>query len=288
MRTRSQIWPEPDPELLRSLSESVSEALQELYPVFARPHPINVRFCHCCITPDRMEAILQTPYRKLACADLDLILMHAFAVWGTWPDLAYFMPRIAECYLSGRIEASKLFYVILEAAHPDYSVFVKPIGRQLFGPPMKAEERQALFHFFGTALQLFAGVHASPGEEPPVYTSDSLLEVVGFLSAFAPGVAPYLIGWRDAFQPHARVQFCRLLVPLFYMRRGSGWVFPTTYAGGFRSLPENTTVLDLLTEPAAVAEYLANNSEHFHRIEEKAERQQIETVFDWASSLAAG
>lgn len=284
MRDRSQIWPEPDPELLLSLPACVNEALREVYTVFARPHPVGVQYCHCCIAPDRMVRILHTPYRKLECADLDLILMHAFAVWGTWPDLAYFVPRIAECHLVGQVTWGKLFYVVLGAAHPDYSIFVQPIGRKHFGPSMEAEERTVLFHFFGVSLQMFGGAYAAPTEEPQPSSPDYLLELVGFLSAFAPGLEPHLIGWRDSFHPQARVQFCRLLGRLFYLRSTGEWVFPNTYAGGLRALPENAAVLDRLTEPAAVAEYLANNSEHFHLLASTSEQQQLETLFDWAGS----
>lgn len=283
MRRRGDIWPEASPEFLGTLPEELAEALRQAYVVFARPNPAGMGYCHCCFPPEEMDRILRTPYRALTAGSLERVLQAGLSM-GRWQDLAYFVPRLLECFLEGSFWADDaLYHRILRSAHAHYAA-----STSLFGRPNEAlmpkDERECLFRFFGLALPYRNAKMAAWDQPYRSMNRESLIELIGFLAALGSPLGPVLRRWRDCYSPSARLLVSLVLADLMYAEPGNYPLFKNIYAERVPPLPENEAALRELLDPGAVMEYLTSNTDHFWMLEAARELSAIETAFDLASA----
>jgi len=86
---------------MRILAPELAEALSGVYAAVDRPAPLDAPCYHLYsyssnLAPDNLKRILEARYQELTWDDLFPILHHAYRSWGTWSDLAYFIPRLLE------------------------------------------------------------------------------------------------------------------------------------------------------------------------------------------------
>jgi hypothetical protein len=239
-----------------------------------------------------MLRILRSAYRELDCRDVYRILDHAYVLWGGWPDLAYFVPRILECYVSrsGSYDWEDLLTEkLLEASRSDADFWRENPPRRDVGSPMSPAERESLFQFFQAHLADVVGMGVESNEDaapsPNDYRwsslrGDELLSRVGFLSAFAEPIEPFMVRWREADRPGCRASYALLLATLVLQQWSQCRVFSHRKSKNLGALPENERFLLEQLQPLRVADYLAATSAASQLLD-PMERQQVELAFDW-------
>jgi hypothetical protein len=81
----------------------VERAIEQMYAAFARPTPREVDGCPCCITPEELRALVETPLRELSGDQLGSYSFSVLLTVGDVADLRYFWPRIAELSARGEL-----------------------------------------------------------------------------------------------------------------------------------------------------------------------------------------
>lgn len=293
MRSRKSSNPEPSPELLKQMSPDLAEALLGVYRALDRPVPRDVSYCHCpsCFPGDTMPQILRTPYRELACDDLYSIVFNAHILWGDWPDLAYYIPRMLEC---GCVEQSYLdweellFERLLQASRTDAEFWGEKRRYFAVRSPMLPEERRSLARFFQTYLGSWVGMAGVPYGTWQAPEGSCLARQIGFLAAFDEPLEPFLVNWRESPHPEARASYALLLAELVLQQWSERRVFPEISCRNPTALPLNEAFLLETLRPARVAPYLTREAESAQLLP-PGQRQLIELAFDWmASAMSNG
>ena len=85
------------------MSPEVAEALARVKEVFShRRKPLSISHCRMCYTDEEVTRFLAISYGRLTPEDLRPIYWDAYVCWGTWPQVAYYVPRLLELYWEGR------------------------------------------------------------------------------------------------------------------------------------------------------------------------------------------
>jgi hypothetical protein len=273
------------------MSPDLAEALLGVYRALDRPVPLDVRYCHCssCYPGETMSRILRTPYRELASRELYSILFDAHRLWGDWPDLAYYIPRMLEC---GYVERTYvdweelLFEKLLQASRSDAEFWGEERRYFAVRSPMLPEERRSLARFFQTYLGLWVGMAGVPYGAWQAPEGRCLVRQIGFLAAFDEPVEPFLVNWRESPYPEARASYSLLLAELVLQQWSERRVFPDIGGRNPTALPLNEAFLLETLRPARVALYLAREAESAQLLP-PGKRQMIELAFDWMASATS-
>jgi hypothetical protein len=81
----------------------LESAIEAMYAAFARPVPLEVDGCPCCITEAQLRALVETPLRELADEQLGSYSFSALLTVGSPDDLRYFWPRMVELSTRGEM-----------------------------------------------------------------------------------------------------------------------------------------------------------------------------------------
>lgn len=250
----------------------VRRTLARAREVFSRrPPPYEVGFCAHCHDPREMRRFLQRSPETLSGAELERVVEDAFYTWGDWPSLAYYVPRLLELDAANSLGADHFLDKLLWAARPRVG---NRDDLESIGEPMTDEERGAVFDVM---VSIATADLWNPAPDAATWRMHLL---VSFLSAFDSPIAPMLEAWKATDEPTAHARFCLFLAE-----------FAPDYAPGCTEfarlvLPENLDALAALTDPALVAEYLAENAGCAARFGADCEAR-IGKAFDWAATQLA-
>lgn len=77
-----------------------------LYAAFTAKRPRHVHGCPCCTKPEALEKLTwhSQPREKIPAQDLDFYARKAMTTVGTADDFRYFLPRVFELCLDGKLE----------------------------------------------------------------------------------------------------------------------------------------------------------------------------------------
>ncbi len=84
----------------------IQERVADLYATFKAPRPRNVRGCPCCTQPAALEKLTWhgQPRESISASDLDFYARKAMTTVGTTDDFRYFLPRVFEFCLDGKLD----------------------------------------------------------------------------------------------------------------------------------------------------------------------------------------
>jgi hypothetical protein len=82
--------------LILSIDARVRDAIEALYHAFAKPVPLVIEGCPCCLETRGVDVLLTTPLRDLTGEMLWRYVSGVFYTVGSERDFRYFLPRILE------------------------------------------------------------------------------------------------------------------------------------------------------------------------------------------------
>ena len=248
----------------------MERALKQVEAAFAgRSQPRAIPHCTMCYKEDEIARFLSIPYPHLTVEDLRPILWNGYMCWGTWPEIAYYVPRLLEFYYRDAIPDEEQFYAkLLLAVRPELGM---RIGIPDIGEKMTAAERSSVFQFVMVVLEdrLVA--------ETEYDRTWILLETLAFLTAFEEPIEPLLTRLAESDQPRIRANFCLLLAEMT-LSPGS---FSNAWMDTLTVLPENEKALDRFFSASYVVNYLLLHVEEVSLFGKEAEAE-VAFAFDWA------
>ena len=267
------------------MEQALTAALAQVKTVFAvRPKPLNVNYCLCpsCFTEADMNRLFAIPYGELTYDDLNRILWKSFTTWGDWPDLAYYVPRLLGLYADPAVrftDDDMLLHKLMIAAHPElcWGLGGKP-ETDFVKEPMSPSERQTVFEFFKTVLEV--GLNTSP------YGELDVPELVALLAVCDVPLAPTLNSWQQSASPLARGNLCLFMADYVLHHSTRRPLLTNTYLDKVVFLPENQAALDALLAPANIAAYLLEYATDADLLGPDWETG-IGAAFDWAMQAPA-
>jgi hypothetical protein len=78
------------------LTAGVTEAIRDLYLMFARYNSLNPERCLCCVSDEEKNRLLSKPLEELTVDDVQRYSWKALTTWGTVADFKRFLPRLLE------------------------------------------------------------------------------------------------------------------------------------------------------------------------------------------------
>ena len=224
-----------------------------------------------CYTEEDIARFLALPYQRLTANDLRPIFWDAYVCWGTWPQVAYYVPRLLELYAEDALVGfdDNLFAKLLLAVRPELAGKIVPE----LGELMSQEERHSVFEFVQAVLETRLPEKA---ERDQVYV---LTEALSFLAAFDTPIEPLLNTLHQSKLSVVRANVCVFMATYI----GQVPEFGNDWLDNYSLLPENEAVLTAFLAPASVAAYLLAHIEDVQRFD-AATREQVNYAFDWTVS----
>ena len=225
-----------------------------------------------CYTDAEVDRFLAIPYGRLTPEDLRPIYWDAYVCWGTWPQIAYYVPRLLELYLEGRsLDEEQLYARLLLAVRPELA---SPRSL-ILSEEMADDEQQSLFEFFQAVME------ARLEERTPEDKSGIMTEMLAFLGAFHEPIVPLLARLKASKRRQVRGNLCLFLSDHFW--EPASW--ENLWMENYSLLPENQAALDSFLAPQSVAEYLLAHIEDVKDFPQER-RQYVELAFDYAMQQA--
>jgi len=222
-----------------------------------------------CYKEEEITRFLSIPYLDLTVEDLRPILWDAYMCWGTWPEVAYYVPQLLAFYYRDAIpDEEQLYEKLLLAVRPELGM---RIGEPDIGEKMTNAERRSIFHFVMAVLE---DRLAAEVEYNRTWT---LLETFAFLTAFDQPIEPLLTRLAQNENPRIRANFCLLLSEKTF----SPGPFSNTWMDTLTVLPENEKALDHFFSAEYVVSYLLQHVEDVSLFGKEAEAE-VAFAFDWA------
>lgn len=78
------------------MADALRQALDNLYDVLARPRPLRIDGCPCCVDRKTRDALHAVPLRDLTAEDLSNYATSVFLTVGEVADYLYYLPRILD------------------------------------------------------------------------------------------------------------------------------------------------------------------------------------------------
>lgn len=228
----------------------VGKAFQQVQNAFAsRGKPNVIPHCKMCYSDEKIARLLAIPFPRLTVEDLRPILWDGYLCWGTWPQIAFYVPRLLELYCEDVIpDNDQLYAKLLLAVRPELEMSV---GIPDIGEKMTVEERESVFHFVSALLE------SRLSEETECDQTWIMTETLGFLTAFDQPIQPLLTALETSESQWTRANVCLFLAD----NTVSLEPFSNMWLKNLTMLPENEKALDLFLASSHAASYLSRHSD---------------------------
>ncbi len=248
----------------------VGKAFERVKSAFAgRSKPRFIPHCKMCYTDDEIAHLLSIPYPRLTLEDLRPILWDGYMCWGTWPQIAYYVPRLLEFYDESIIpDEDQLYAKLLLAVRPELKLSV---GIPDIEEEMTAEERKSVFKFIAVVLE------NRLAEDVEYDKAWIMSETLGFLSAFDQPIEPVLAKLENSGNQRIRANVCLILAD----NTLSPEPFSNMWLKSLTLLPENETTLNSFFSASHVVSYLSRHAGDVAMFGKDREAN-IDFAFDWA------
>ena len=232
------------------MNAAVGQAFQQVQNAFAgRGKSRVIPHCRMCYSDEKIAHLLSKPYPQLTVEDLHPILWDGYLCWGTWPQIAYYVPRLLEFYCEDAIpDNDQLYAKLLLAVRPELELSV---GIPDIGEKMTVEERESVFHFVSTVLESRLSM------ETECDRTWTMIETLGFLTAFDQPIQPLLTALETSESQWTRANVCLFLADNTLSREP----FSNMWLRNLTMLPENEKALSLFLASSHVANYLSRHSD---------------------------
>ena len=248
----------------------VGKIFKQVQNAFAgRSKPRFIPHCKACYTEEEIAHLLSIPYSLLTVKDLRPILWDGYTCWGTWPQIAYYVPRLMEFYNESLIpDEDQLYAKLLLAVRSELELSV---GIPEIGEEMTAEERRSVFSFVAAVLE------NRLAEEVEYDKAWVLFETLGFLSAFDQPIEPFLTKLENSLNQRLRANVCLLLADYTL----SPEPFKNMWLKSLTPLAENEKTLGFFFSPSHVVSYLSHHAGDVAMFGEDREAT-VNLACDWA------
>lgn len=229
------------------MEKSVAEAFAHVRAVFSARHkPASIFHCSQCYTEQDIAGFLSIPDAQLTPKDLGPILWDAHCVWGTWLQIAHYIPRLLEFYQQKLIFDEEAFYArLLFTVRPDLADAVLRAEEK-----MTREERRSIFAFVQAVQE------SRIAEDAPGFSMWRFSEGLAFLAAFETPLAPFLLRLQNSKRRQVRANLCAFLAAQTLDRQP----FEIMALPKFSLIPENQAALDEFLAAPSVAAYLRDHA----------------------------
>lgn len=257
---------------IKAVNALVGKAFKQVKDAFAsRGKPRFIPHCKMCYTDEKIDHLLSIPYSHLTVEDLRPILWDGYMCWGTWPQIAYYIPRLLEFYYEDTIpDDEQLYAKLLLAVRPELELSV---GKPNIVDEMTDEERKSVFSFVAAVLEYRLI------EDADCDRAWIMFETLGFLTAFDQPILPLLAKLENSDNQRTRANICLVLAD----NTLSPESFSNMYLKRLTMLPKNEKALGSFFSSAHVAKYLSLHAGDVAMFG-KERMADVNFAYEWAMS----
>jgi len=258
------------------MTEAVANSLANLKFAFRyRRKPLSVPHCKMCYSDNEVASFLALDRDSLMEPDLHPILWDGYVCWGTWSQVAYYIPRMLELFADDHIvETDRMFMLMLYPIRPETGFW---IGDPVQDCDIDADEVEAVAEFVGEA------VLAHIAEERRQDSVWWMTEPMSFLGALSIPIGPLLDRMATNDDVRVRANFGLFLAEcvIGYQQPLGAWKVKP------EPTPDNRAAMDHWLTPSILAAYLLDHSADFEVFGKDAASTAL-LAFDWAAAQMQG
>lgn len=175
------------------MGTNLDKAIKQLYDAFAHePKPWIIDACPCCLSPEELKVLVQTPLRQLTADQLSKYASSVFLTAGSEPDYRYLLPRILDLSLHGAFSWPDHEVVGKSLANAHWSLWPTPLRDSITQAFLAALEQAIPNHSGWEVDELICGFALTGMDIAPFLTrleaADAEQTLIEFYERNAPAL----------------------------------------------------------------------------------------------------